>query len=366
MTDERATTTESKASASISRVIEGVLLGTAVGDALGLPAENLSPQRIKRRWKGEWRMRFIFGRGMISDDTEHTLMVAQALLAHGDDVASFQRALAWKLRWWFLALPAGVGLATAQACLKLWLGFPPGSSGVTSGGSGPAMRSAIIGAFFANKPKARKEFVEASARLTHRGWQAETAALAVAELVALIAAEDQRILRASDVLPMLRTLSPQDEWHKALSQMEAAMDASESVAEFAHGLGLQKGVTGYSLHVVPVGIYAWMRHDSDFRVALTEALSCGGDTDTVGAILGALCGASGGSETIPKEWLDRTWEWPRSVNFIRRLANALVEKKLTGKAVKPARYCWAGIVPRNILFLGVVLLHGLRRLLPPY
>src|SRR6266566_1964555 len=101
------------------RTFEGVLLGTAVGDALGLPAENLSPGRIRRLWPGEWRMRFFLGRGMFSDDTEHALMVAQALLAQPDDPGKFQRTLAWKFRWWLSAFPAGVGLATARACLKL-------------------------------------------------------------------------------------------------------------------------------------------------------------------------------------------------------------------------------------------------------
>src|SRR5271165_4467825 len=90
-----------------SPAFAGVLLGTAVGDALGLPAEGLSPQRIRRRWPGPLRMRFLFGRGMVSDDTEHTLMVAQALLAQPDDPKAFQRALAWKLRWWFAGLPGG-------------------------------------------------------------------------------------------------------------------------------------------------------------------------------------------------------------------------------------------------------------------
>lgn len=55
--------------------IEGVLIGTAVGDALGLPAEGLSPKRIDRMWHGTWRMRLVLGRGIISDDTEHTMMV---------------------------------------------------------------------------------------------------------------------------------------------------------------------------------------------------------------------------------------------------------------------------------------------------
>jgi hypothetical protein len=36
---------------------------------------------------------------------------------------AFQRALAWNFRWWFAGLPGGVGLATAKACLKLWIGF---------------------------------------------------------------------------------------------------------------------------------------------------------------------------------------------------------------------------------------------------
>ncbi|MGA2244913.1 MAG: ADP-ribosylglycohydrolase family protein [Verrucomicrobiota bacterium] len=128
----------------------GLLLGTAVGDALGLPAENLSADKIRRRWRGQWRMRLLFGRGMVSDDTEHTLMVAQALLAQPKDATAFQRTLAWKFRFWFIGLPGGVGLATAKACLKLWIGFPPGKSAVNSAGSGPAMRSAILGAYIAD------------------------------------------------------------------------------------------------------------------------------------------------------------------------------------------------------------------------
>jgi ADP-ribosylglycohydrolase len=52
----------------------GLLLGTAVGDALGLPAENLSAERIRRRGRDKWRTRFIFGRGMVSDDTEQTMI----------------------------------------------------------------------------------------------------------------------------------------------------------------------------------------------------------------------------------------------------------------------------------------------------
>src|SRR6478752_86083 len=61
------------------------LLGTALGDSLGLPSEGMSRSRIAKRWKGPLEQRFLFGRGMLSDDTEHTILSAQALLLCGGD-----------------------------------------------------------------------------------------------------------------------------------------------------------------------------------------------------------------------------------------------------------------------------------------
>ena len=345
--------------------IAGALLGTAVGDALGLPMENLSPERIRRRWKGPLRMRLIFGHGMISDDTEHTLMVAQALLSHPNDPIGFQRCLAWKLRWWFAGLPGGVGLATAKACLRLWIGFPANKAAVESAGSGPAMRSAILGVFFADDPQRRRDFVLASSRLTHRGWQAETAALAVAEAAA-IATESGNPPDGARVLSILRGISPESEWQARLSEIESCLNAGDSVADFVRRLGLEAGVTGYSLHVIPVAIYAWLRHAGDFRAALTAAIERGGDTDTVGAILGALLGASLGTNAIPQEWRNGVIEWPRSNRFICRVAERLADQKHAPRPLGPVRYFWPGQVVRNLVFLVVVLVHGFRRVLPPY
>ena len=142
--------------------LTGALLGTAIGDSIGLPAEGLSRKRVKQLWNGQWRQRLIFGRGMISDDTEHTLFVAQSLLSCSDNATTFQKSLAWKLRLWLLGLPAGIGLGTLRAIIKLWLGFPPHRSGVNSAGNGPAMRSAIIGVFFFDAPQKRSAFISAS------------------------------------------------------------------------------------------------------------------------------------------------------------------------------------------------------------
>ena len=340
----------------------GLLLGAAVGDALGLSAENLSAEKIRRRWQGRWQMRFVFGRGMVSDDTEHTLMVAQALLEHPNDVIAFQRSLAWKLRWWFAGLPGGVGLATARACVKLWLGFPAHKSAVISAGSGPAMRSAIIGAYFANEPDQRRTFVLASSRLTHRSWQSDVAALAVAECAALAG----RSPVPTQVLTVLAELSPEVEWQTIISKTKTSLAAGDSVSEFVGCLKLKRGVTGYSLHIVPVAIYSWLRHPGDFRIALTAALDCGGDTDTVGAILGALSGAALGKAAIPHEWLNGIWDWPRSMAFMERVAGRLAEQKAAGRGLGSLGCFWPVIPVRNLVFLGVVLTHGFRRLAPPY
>lgn len=171
---------------------------------------------------------------------------------------------------------------------------------------------------------------------------------------------------SSAIVPVLLRLSPEAEWKELLTAIELSLKAQHSVSEFACGLGLKKAVSGYSLHVVPVALYAWLRHPGDFRAALISILECGGDTYTAGAILGALAGVSGGRNSIPAEWLNALWEWPRSRFVVEQIAACLAEQKSSGQAHGPVRFCWPGLILRNLLFLAVVLVHGFRRLLPPY
>lgn len=349
----------------VERTARALLLGAAVGDALGLPAEGLRPGTIQRRWHGDWRMRLCFGCGLFSDDTEHHLMVAQSLISEPLDAQRFQERLGWKLRWWFASLPAGVGLATARACLKLWLGFPPARAAVISGGAGPAMRSAILGALLAHEPARRRAFVEATAGITHRGWQASLAALAVAESIALTV-NAGRMPESGAVLGCLRNLSPESEWGRLIDAMDVALREKRSVSEFAKDLGLDRGISGYALHVVPMALYAWLRHPGTFREPLVAILDCGGDTDTAGAVVGALAAAAAGPESIPTEWVDSIADWPRSVGFIHEVARRAAQAVQTGKPGVEASLPWPFVLLRNVVFLVIVLAHGLRRLLPPY
>ena len=278
-------------------------------------------------------------------------------------IVAFQRCLAWKLRLWLLGLPAGIGLATLKAILRLWLGFPPSRSGVWSAGNGPAMRSAIIGVYFAEDADKRRAFVSASTRLTHTDPKAETAALAVAEAAAWSVSQDYPIESGLSNLP---SLDHDEAWQEICQKLTAALTAGKSVGEFADELGLERGVTGYAYHSVPVAIYAWLRHADDFRTALTAALDCGGDTDTVGAIVGALMGARTGRGAIPPEWLEGICDQPRSISALTQVGNHLANQKATGCIQGPVNYFWPLLVLRNVCFFVTVLIHGLRRLLPPY
>jgi ADP-ribosylglycohydrolase len=225
------------------------------------------------------------------------------------------------------------------------------------------MRSGIIGAYFFDDPIRRKEFVSAATRLTHTDPKAEVAALAVAEAAAWAMLQQESL---QGLASKLAQLDDGEEWRAICRKLEQGLAEGTSTSGFADGLGLRNGVSGYSYHSVPVALYAWLQTPNDFREALTSALDCGGDTDTVGAIVGALAGATVGISGIPSEWLSGICEWPRSRKLLGEAAGRLACQTPTGKSMGPVRYFWLGLAPRNLAFLAIVLSHGFRRLAPPY
>ena len=184
---------------SMQDAITGCLLGTAVGDALGLACEGLSRRRQAKMFRTLDSYKLLpigkSGKGMTSDDTEHTCMLAQSLIVtgHGELTTleqKFSANFAWRLRLWLLGLPAGIGFATLRAILKLWLGFPANKSGVFSAGNGPAMRAALIGVCHGNEPARMRALVRAATRITHNDPKAEFGAFAVATAAHIAATRD--------------------------------------------------------------------------------------------------------------------------------------------------------------------------------
>ena len=88
-----------------------------------------------------------------------------------------------------------MGLATARAILKLWIGRDPRNSGVFSAGNGPAMRAGLLG-LVAKDDEELRALVSASTRITHTDPRAERAALLVA-VVGSIASGTETTTRES-------------------------------------------------------------------------------------------------------------------------------------------------------------------------
>ncbi len=228
-----------------------------MGDAIGLPREGLSRRRAQQIFGGRpLGHRLVLSHGMVSDDTEHTCMAAQALLASGGNPDGFARSMAWRLRWWFIGVPAGVGMATAKSCLKLWLGFPPSRSGVWSAGNGPAMRAAILGVYASDEIDLLQKLVTASTRLTHSDLAAEHGALAVALAAAYAVGQQERTPGeyGKNYLEFIRPYLVETEMFRLIEQVVQQIAIGSSLANYLALRHLEKGISGYVNHTVPAAI----------------------------------------------------------------------------------------------------------------
>ncbi len=346
--------------------LTGCLLGTAVGDAMGLVCEGLSRRRQAKMFPALSGYQFLLGKGMTSDDTEHTCMLAQSVIAHGganSDQRKIFSNFAWRLRFWILGLPAGIGLATLRSILKLWLGFPAHKSGVFSAGNGPAMRCALLGIVFADDSARLRAMVRAATRITHTDPKAEYGAFAVA-LAAQMAARGADIT-PGDYLHAVQEHVTDAEFIALVKNVTESVARRESAEQFADSIGCGKGVSGYMYYTIPCVLHVWLAHQNDYRAAVTAMIRLGGDADTTAAIVGAIVGARVGKAGIPSQWLRDLREWPRTVSWMEQLG-ATLAASATGKPTRPLWINPLGLLLRNAFFMLVVLLHGFRRLLPPY
>ncbi|WLQ17051.1 ADP-ribosylglycohydrolase family protein [Hahella aquimaris] len=354
--------------------LQGSLLGLMVGDTFGLPCEGIAPKRLARLFPGSLRQRLIFGKGMVSDDSEHAAMTAAALARYSGNVDQFAKSLAWRLRWWLARLPAGVGLATGRALIKLWLGFPVGRSGVWSAGNGPAMRAPIIGVTLGSKPERMLAYLQASTQLTHRDPKALVGAIAAAR-AAYLAAQGQVEIASykSDLQRFFKQLEPSaatgaavSEFNTLLDRLDLALQKGLSPAQYAQQLGLERGVTGYMYHTMPIVLYVWLQHQHDYAAGIAQIVALGGDTDTTAAILGGILGAGVGEKGIPAPWLQGIRDWPFNPAYFRVLAERVDLAINQGQTVRIPLLPGPLLLLRNLVFLVIVLWHGFRRLAPPY
>jgi len=152
-----------------------------------------------------------------------------------------------------------------------------------------------------------------------RGSQGNGAAMRVAP-VAVRYADD-----AAALAEAARALVTTTELRDALSTARGLLERSVEPAELAARLGNR--ATG--LESAPAAIYCVAAHES-VETAITFAVRCGGDTDTIGAMAGVVAAAAPGVSAIPHRWLAALEERPKGRGHVQRLADRLVAARERG------------------------------------
>jgi ADP-ribosylglycohydrolase len=220
------------------------------------------------------------------------------------------------------------------------------------------MRSAIIGVRHPEDTDLRRRFTKASTVITHSDPKAAFGAHAVADLAAAVTRHGKQ-LPVLELGRILEQAGEGDEWHEIVHRTINAC-VSGKIEDAVTASGRKHGVSGYILHTLPVAVAAWHIHFGNFRKTIETIAALGGDTDTVGAIAGSLAGISCTRDGIPDDWLAGMADLPHSVAYLSQLAGQLA----AGQAAHTG-FSWL-LFPRGLFFTVFVLLHGLRRLLPPY
>jgi ADP-ribosylglycohydrolase len=132
---------------------------------------------------------------------------------------------------------------------------------------------------------------------------------------------------------------------------------NESSKIFASKLGLEKGISGYIYHTIPMVIHPWLTYPEDYENGIKEIIKLGGDTDTTAAILGGIIGAKVGKKGIPKNWLNKLWLYPFNLTWLEKLGKKLTDVTINNQKQNYVLFPIYGLWLRNIIFFLIVIIH---------
>jgi len=348
-------------------VVRGCLIGSAVGDALGAPYEILEPLDIaygvsdpdgvtgfikddlgcNEVIKERLRLRPV---GTITDDTQLSDASATSLIKCGgfdraDQVRAFVEAFCQSSDGW-----GGTTKLAAKQLGDYLLGDPisnetegrPGRDPLSntppptepgkSCGNGVAMKIAPLALYHGlTYPENADQFfanIRSIGLMTHGDPRAWIAAMAIALAIneGMLSGplepldripsdpgdcggcENMQVVGLEKLAHCIVCNTGNLEQRHALDIPDNDSLAHRMVVAFnsSHDAELLREAAGtscYSLESIPFSIATFMRHPTDFRTAVLEAVNAGGDTDTNAAMVGAMVGANVGESGIPKTWI---------------------------------------------------------------
>jgi len=298
----------------------GIIVGAAVGDALGAPLEFLLPRN-----RDNWVVDMIGGGvlkwkpGETTDDTAMSLAIAEMYI---EKKAYHQGTVLAKWEAWGNPRPKDMGNWTHKALSK-WAQYRDRSRDLR-GSENPAVilltqnpGSAGNGAVMRCMPTAVARFNDEDLLVKETTWLAEDTHPDPRCIVSCLVLN--KLLRwAFDGLSKSEALDRITAEIKQLPNLEY-WDVVDSAKTHPWEKWDNKG---YTLDTVKCALAAWAQNDS-FEEGLIKVVNRGNDADTVGAVAGSLLGAYHGFESIPQRWWDALGETMK--NRLVSNANALLE-----------------------------------------
>ncbi|BES64545.1 ADP-ribosylglycohydrolase family protein [Gottschalkiaceae bacterium SANA] len=292
-----------------------MLIGCALGDAMGMPTEMWTREKINKRYPtGVSKFEAtspddFFGRemvaGSVTDDTINTVMILNSIVECKGSLDA-QNYISSLIKWRESSETAALvtGPSTMRALDKLEKGIPIEETGKWGTTNGAAMKIAPIG--IVSDYRNLQQLIENVYQIcmpTHNTNIAITGASIVAACVSygisggqsvedLWSLADQVIEAAKDIGCETPSASLRFRL-QAVKQMIEAETSREGVNKHRvlERVYDELGASFETIETIPAVFAIIQLAKCDPREAAYLSASLGGDTDTIGAIAGAICGA---------------------------------------------------------------------------
>ena len=294
----------------LSEDIEGSILGFAVGDALGVPAEFMSREQLKGDPVVDMRSGGAHNQqaGTWSDDTSMTLCLMDSIREKGIDYSDqMSRFSSWLCHAENTARGEvfDVGGTTKRAIFKYVDGTTPLECGETtdfSCGNGSLMRILPIAFYIAGQygntelDDKAAEIIHNTSKCTHAHPRCQMACGIYCSVVFQLCNEND-LMKAvgSGVLSALSYYKNKPAFAEAYRDFESLIHLRLCREDQIRG-------SGYVVHTLQASLWCLLT-TSCYKGCVLKAIRLGEDTDTTAAIAGGLAGLWYGVESIPKKWI---------------------------------------------------------------
>ena len=302
----------------IKSKIKAVMLGHAIGDALGVPVEFLSRDKLDTSPVTEMKGfgTYYVPAGAWSDDTSMSLAALESLakgeINYFEIMVNFSK---WLEEGMFT--PTGDTFDVGKTCLRSILDFiyacyskenscfmpsefditKCGQQGEFYNGNGSLMRihpfTLMTWTDKSLKPNF-EEIIDKASALTH-GHERSKLACRIYSLILFNLLDMPTKYSVNLALNMAKCRycqSPEYEHFERLFDVNFDKLDRDSIKS-----------SGYVIDTLEAAVWCLLTTDS-YKECVLKAVNLGDDTDTVAAIAGGLAGALYGYDAIPKEWLD--------------------------------------------------------------